>query len=169
MYGKVVCNGSFDRTCHGDEIPKGMTKAIFDGNCLQIEYIDNPNTTMFETWDLSNINNDDVVSEFISKINRLAASIDATYPTRYHYVRVIYPNKEIAKSFSTIAQSIHKYIRIDILKEKREREYIQNEFTLADDVDIEHITSQNLPRLINDFIGLSDLTIDKITNIVNSL
>lgn len=110
----VIYVGSFDRIAHGEEEHKGFLVSYKNKEDWTFKFIENKNASLYLTLKLSGKNTDEIISDFINKIEK-------KFPNKEGNVRILYSDPEIKAILSNICNTKYPKIKFsakNILKEE---------------------------------------------------
>jgi len=149
VYKKIVTNGSFDRTAHGEEEDKGFFKLIYDTNSKEVifDFIVNEGATLFKSIYLDNtkVTLDEFPNIVKDILNNNKSSSDRVF------LRVVSDD-------SSIRESAHKFINTtydNIVYSSKKLSNVSEEDSEGHIPSIEElpsITEDTLPSMVVDFI-----------------
>lgn len=148
--GNIVYNGSLDRLGHGEEGPKGGVYIVDDGTKATLEFVENPNATIFKTYDYSEY---DSLENIMGLFAKELAILPGDRPV---YVRIIHPKSEVRVALGTALKDSYPLVRYTHSKGSTQEKEVASVNDIAMPK-LEHgaemITEENLPTLVHQFLA----------------
>lgn len=103
---KFIYNGSFDRSGHGEEEPKGFVTLDDDGTTARVRFVPNPDATVFITLDYTDVLDEDVAMQ------NFLGSVQGYPKNKIAHVRVKHPNAAWRQGLDKFVKQNFPHIRL---------------------------------------------------------
>lgn len=159
VFGKIICSGSFDRICHGEEHDKGGVLVNIVNGELTYKFLVNKNATIYKTFDYINLNDiEDIIKDLDTEIKK--------YPINSKIRIFVNDDVFLKKSIEELTKRFKHYV---IKVEKKTTNENNKKIKILED-DVEdtsfNITPENIKELL--FKEMTKYELDSLSkNICN--
>ena len=152
IYKNIIYSGSFERFAHGEEEKKGFYTLYRTNGNWTYNFIENKDTPLFYTIELTTGDVDELSSSIDSFIEKM-------YPTKSGYLRISHPNTDLKQVLLQLVKDKYKDIIVTTKQPKQEVEYrkIIREFQTCTSI---NPTKENLASLTLEYLKQYDLSTD---------